>query len=71
MNKHMSVSKIFISGVLIGLLTGIGIMYLINGLLGHAEMKEAILAFLVFEGIAVVGLIKVFKQLKYIWGISL
>ena len=69
--KFLSVSKIFMSGVIIGLLTGIGVMYLLNGILGHSQMKEAILAFLTFEAVALFALLIVFKRLQNIWNISI
>jgi hypothetical protein len=69
-NKFLSVSKIFKVGAVIGLLTGIAIMYLLNGIFGHASIKEGIIAFLTFEGSALLALLLIFKQLKIIWNLS-
>lgn len=69
--KYLSVSKVFISGAVIGLTTGIAIMYLMNGILGHSGMKEAILAFLSFEVVSLVALLVVFERLQSIWSISI
>jgi len=71
MDKFLPVSKIFLSGAVIGLLNGIGIMYLLNGILGHAGIKEAIMAFISFELVSIVALAMVFKRLKNIWNISI
>ena len=65
--KYLSVSKIFISALLVGLLTGIAIMYLMNGILGHAGMKEAVLAFLIFELVAVFIMMFIAKRLQPVW----
>jgi len=70
-NKFLSVSKIFKVGAVIGLLTGIAIMYLLNGILGHASIKEGIIAFLTFEGVALFALMLIFKQLQTVWNISI
>jgi len=65
--KYSTVSKIFISASLFGLLTGIAIMYLMNGILGHAGMKEAVLAFLIFELVAVFIMMFIAKRLQPVW----
>lgn len=65
--KYLTVSKIFISASLFGLLTGIAIMYLMNGILGHAGMKEAVLAFLIFELVAVFIMMFIAKRLQPVW----
>ena len=70
MKYHMTVKNIFWSGLLIGLLTAIAIMYLLNGILGHASMKEGISAFILFQGAAAIGLIRIWKRLNYIWHVS-
>lgn len=70
-SKFMSVSKIFISGIIIGLLNGIAIMYLLNGILGHASMKEGILAFVSLEAVSMFALSLIFKNLQTIWNVSI
>ena len=62
----MKESTLLLAGGMIGLLTGIAIMYLLNGILGHASMKEAIIAFSCFEGIALFVAAMVFKKLYLI-----
>ena len=69
-SQFLSISKIFMSGAVIGLTSGIAVMYLMNGILGHAGMKEAILAFLSFEVVAMFTLLLVFKRLQNVWNIS-
>ena len=70
-NKFLSVSKIFKVGVVIGLLTGIAIMYLLNGIFGHASMQEGIIAFLTFEVPALFALTLIFNRLQGIWNVSI
>ncbi len=67
--KFMSVKTIFAAGGVIGLLTGIAIMYLMNGILGHASMREGLIAFVIFQGTATITLALIFKRTKVIWNL--
>ena len=70
MDKFLSISTIFKIGSMFGLLTGIALMYLLNGVLGHASIREGIVAFLILQGLALIGPFLIFKRLQNIWSIS-
>ena len=67
----MSISKLFCAGTAIGLLTGIAIMYLMNGVLGHASLTEGAAAFAIFEGIAFFIMGMIFTRVKNIWNLTI
>lgn len=66
-NNKITINRIFYISVSIGLLSGVSIMYLLNGILGHMPLVNAVLAFLSFAGICIFALLKLLKILIPIW----
>jgi len=67
----MLISKLFLAASTMGLLTGIAIMYFLNGLLGHASLKEGVIAFAIFQGIAFFIGSMVFTRVRNIWNLTI
>ena len=66
----MSICKIFYLSVIVGLCNGVASMYLLNGILGHAKMSEAWIAFFTIGGVGVFTLYKLIVKLKPMWTIT-
>jgi hypothetical protein len=45
-------------------------MYLLNGILGHAKMSEAWIAFFTIGGVGVFTLYKLITKLKPMWNVT-
>ena len=67
----LSVKKIFFSALGIGLISGIGWMALINGILGHADMQRGLIAFVILQGAGAYGLATIYKRLMIIWDLAI
>jgi len=67
----LSVKKIFFSALGIGLMSGIGWMSLLNGILGHADLQRGLIAFVILQGLGGYGLAIIYKRLMNIWDLAI
>ena len=67
----LSVKKIFFTALLVGLMSGIGWMSLLNGILGHADLQRGMLAFVILNGGGSYCFSIIYKRLMNIWNLSI
>lgn len=64
----MIVSRIFYLSVIIGLCSGVSVMFVANGMLGYVNLKDSLIAATIMGGIGIYTLNKLRKKIKLAWG---